>query len=521
MNESTVERVRALMASAQARLTKSLWKIAYDAAPSVILDPEQEMTAPKNIGAANRVYYRERDPKDNAKTAPAEGEAINLRFIVGVEFYTPGSFRSLSDAFIELGWETENRRTNKESPSAWLSRLRANPHVGGRYNLGVLVRNKSCFWGDQRVSPLPDSAEYAFGHLVSVTSSVSAIVLTFVLTEESALCLDRAVREPRNTREIPLGGRRYSIEQPTHQKREAVRSARRALRAEVADWFTCYLPGLFSSGHLDGEFPTCEFTTLKIGEPFQSGRKGHQEYLSLLELDGAYGSWKADGGLYFLPGLRWESSQHHAIASACEADFEPADFKFVGGISRSGIATRYGEQLEGLVERWALLALLSGYENFVNAIRDSASLRGDRGSPSQLMQDLRTFVGRATEVSFVASELKVLAQSEHRFGCEFDRFEARDTDRKELGLTTLSAALSGAVKWRAKRLEAADRSIREILTQYGTVLTAQENYKLQTHVGRLTFGALVFGVLAALFAAENSSFIRCLAKGVFPQFTCS
>lgn len=513
-------KVRALWPSALTQLARALWKIAYDAAPGIFLDPDQEMAVSKDL-AADRDYYRERDPKENDKTAPIEGEAIDLRLMIGVEFYTPGNFSDLLKAFAKLGWDTEDSGWSRESPSAWIRQLRSNPHAGGRYNLGVLSREKSEFWGYRRVSPLPKSVKYAFGDLLSVTSSISAVVLTFVLTEEAARCLDQALREPRATRRVPLGGTRYSIEQPIHQKRKAIQEARQALRAEVSEWFKSHLPGLFSSGHLGGELPTCEFTTLKIGRPFQSDQKKHPEYLSLLGFDRGYDAWKENSGLYFLPAMRWKAPQYHAVAAVCEAEFRPDDFKYRGGIDRDSIAAHYGERLDGLVERWALLALLSGYENYANAIRDSASLRTDGGRPAQLMQDLRTFVGRATEVSFVASELKVLAEGERGFGYEFDHFESCDSDREKLGYTTLAASLSRTVKWRAERLEASDRIIREVVTQYGTILTAQENYKVQKHVGRLTLGALVFAVLAALFAAENSPFIKCLLEGAFSLTACS
>lgn len=518
MSAPIAERIRAPWHSALTRFGRVIWKLAYSAAPGVILDPDQEVAEPRDLAEDDLAYYRERDPKENDESAPIEGEAIDLRLMLGAEFYTPGSFGDLLKAFAKLGWDIDDPRLNRESPSSWIRQLRSNPHAGGTYNLGLLVREKSDSWTHRRVSPLPESVQYAFGRLVGVTSSISAIVLTFVLTEKAARSLDQALREPRVTRRVPLGGTSYSIEQPSHQKRKAIQEVRRALRAEITQWFKSHLPGLFSSGHLGGELPTCEFITLKVGRPFQSGQKNPPEYLSLLGIDHAYDAWKTKGDLYFLPRMRWESPQFHSVSAVCEADLKPDDFKYRGGVNREGIAAHYGEKLNGLVERWSLLALLSGYENYANAIRDSASLRADSGRPSQLMQDLRTFVGRAAEVSFVASELKVLAESERRFGYEFDHFESCDADREKLGLTTLAAALSNTVKWRAERLEASDRTVREIITQYGTVLAAQENYKVQMQVGRLTFGALVFAVLAALFAAENSPLVKCLLKGAL---TCS
>ena len=60
-----------------------------------------------------------------------------------------------------------------------------------------------------------------------------------------------------------------------------MKAIRSDIRALAAGWFRTHLPGLFAGGMMAGEFPTCEFITLRKAIPFP-GRD---------ELDRATGEW--------------------------------------------------------------------------------------------------------------------------------------------------------------------------------------------------------------------------------------
>jgi hypothetical protein len=477
-------------------------RAAYRKFPLYFSDPDYQR---------NLTGWRKRDAKKNAETQPPEDECVDVRCMWTDEFYTPSHIDGLLSGFSALEWDKDDDGALSGNPAVWVRHLREQPRGGGWFNLGQINRpGKKRFFEMARTAPLPPSAEYALGKIYSLTSSITCVVIGFVLTDEASRRYDRALRQTYETYLEPHG-RGHSIHDPSSQKQKAIEAARARLRAETADWFRKYLPGLFASGHLNDTFPTCEFLTLRRAEPFPHRGEGHPrpaEFLHLLDLYFDMDAWKSDdiAGLRFsMSSPRDRADRFHAVAAIAEGDLSEDKLRVYGGLNRPSVAYYFNEQIQALLSRWALLAMLSGYERHLNAVRDSATLRsGGRLAPLGLLQTLRTLILQSVDISAVATELKDFARQRGFFAHEVSAFKPCDARYYENKDVTLGEVLRAHIEGRVGWLERADRSVRDLLSQYGNILGAQENIRVQQQIGRLTIFIAVLTVAAVWLAAENS-----------------
>ena len=122
-----------------------------------------------------------------------------------------------------------------------------------------------------RTASLPMSVHYAHGGLYSFTPSLTCIVICFVFEDSFRNRLDEILRKDRQTFTRPVS-RGHEVLDPERQKTEEVRLLRQEYANLAARWFRENLPGVFSSGLLGDQLPTCELLTLHKTEPFSRPR---------------------------------------------------------------------------------------------------------------------------------------------------------------------------------------------------------------------------------------------------------
>ena len=233
--------------------------------------------------------HRLHDPKKNAQTTPPVDELIDISCVWGVEYYTPRHVESLLTNLKRLKWDSSDHDLGTSDPIAWISRSRQHHFGSGWLNIGVIYsRTDDIYDPFRRTAPLPPHVEYATGGLYSLTPSLFCIVMGFVFEEDYCAQFDKALRTDRQTYTHAYkksSTRRYRIYGPETQKSDHIRRIRAEMVGLAKDWFQEHLPGLFSSGLLGGELPTCELVTLRKAEPF-APRKGNglSSYLSVLDL---------------------------------------------------------------------------------------------------------------------------------------------------------------------------------------------------------------------------------------------
>ena len=373
------------------------------------------------------------------------------------------------------------------------------------FNLGPIQRSGGdIHFGSSRKAPLPAGVKYAVATMYSLTSSITCIAIGFVLDETQNRRFEQALRRPRRTYLVPLRGQGHRIVHASAQKEADIRTLREEMRQLATGWFRAHLPGLFASGILAGEFPTCEFLTLRNAVPFPPhGTPDHtsHEWLRILDIYHDSHAWRAKklSGLTFV----WPLSANigfrfHAGIVAREKDFPDEKLRAYGGNNRSSLVYYVDQFVNGLLTRWALTGLLSGFERYLNNIRDSVVKPNDRVKPMHLLEGLADHITQSVDISAVAVELQNFAgQKRGGFTHDIGSFYPCNPALYRNAEVVLIEVIRQQIADRAEWLRNVDLSVRDILNQLGTTLGARENIKLQKRMAYLTWAILALTIVIA------------------------
>ena len=483
------------------------WKYAYRKFPSFVSDPY--------FGERLKVYRR-RDAEGNARSEPPTDEVIDLRCVWAVEFYTPSQIAKLIRGIESLGWNNDDSLGFRRNPTHWIQRNRESSHGGGWFNLGPIQRpDGDALFGFSRKAPLPVGVKYATAAMYSLTSSITCIVVGFVLDETHNRCFEQALRQERQTYLKPGPKRSFAIVDPFAQKERDIKKLRADLRELASGWLYVHLPGLFASGILGGEYPTCEFLTLRKTIPLTSVRSHKHskddEWLRILRADRDFNAWESDklNGLKFVWPLSHEIyPRFHSIVAAREDDFSDETLQVYGGNNRQSLVFYVDRFINGVLSRWALLGLLSGFERYLNNARDSADYKSHKKSKLfLLLKSLGNHIAQSVDISAAAVELqRFAARDEILFTHNINIFYPCDRAAYRNQDITLSEALRAQTARRAEWLHNVDQSIRDVLIQYGSTIGAYENIKLQKRLTGLTWIIILLTIVMA-FATGISTIL--------------
>ena len=481
-----------------------LQKYGYRKLPSFIPDPERHELLER---------YRRRDADDNAKSEPPSDEVIDLRCVWAVEFYTPSQISKLLRGFESLGWNTDDSLGSDRNPTHWVQRNRELPHGGGWFNLGIIQRSgEGRDFGHGRKAPLPSGVEYALASMYSLRSSITCIVIGFVLDETQNSRFEQALRRRRQSYRIPLPGRWYRIANPSAQKETDIRTLRDEMREHAAGWFRAYLPGLFASGRLAREYPTCEFLTLRNAVPFPPhSARDHtkDEWLRILNIHDDFYAWRAKElrGLKFVWPLRHDThSRFHAVIAAREEDFSGEMMRPYGGNDRNSLVCYVDQFVNGLLSRWALAGFLAGFERYLNNVRDSADFKpNDRVKPLHLLEDLASHIAKSVDIAAMSVELQNFAAHKGTwFTHDINVFYPCNPALHRNAEIVLIEAIRQQIADRAEWLRNVDPPVRDMLIQYGATLGARENIKLQKRMAYLTWVILALTIVIAILTGVTT-----------------
>ena len=479
-------------------------KYGYQRFPAFIPDPERHEHLRR---------YRRYDADDNTKTEPPLDEVVDSHCVWAVEFYTPSQISNLLRGFESLGWNTDDSLGFDRNPTRWVQDARKLPHGGAWFNLGLIHRSDAgIHFGVDRKAPLPSGVKYALARMYSLTSSITCIAIGFVLEEPYMKNFERALRRKRETYIVPLQVPGHTIVNASSQKENDVRTLREEMRGLVTRWFRLYLPGLFASGILAGEYPTCEFLTLRKAVPFpRHSAPDHSgcDWLRILDIYNDLHAWRANGlrGLTFnWPLLGNISPPFHAVIVAREKDISDEMKRLYGVSDRGSLVNCIDQFVNGLLTRWALAGLLAGFERYLNNLRDTAVRPNDKAKTLRLLEALANHISRSVDISAVSVELKNFAAHEQGgFNHGVNGFSPCNTAWRANGKIVLVEMIRQQIVDRAEWLRNVDRSVRDILVQYGTTLGTRENIKLQKRMTFLTWVIVVLTILTATLAGVTAA----------------
>lgn len=327
--------------------------------------------------------------------------------------------------------------------------------------------------------------------------------------------LDTALRAEYQTYLEPLGGA-TRIHAPEFQKRDRVKLVRTEISDLSMKWFNENVPGLFCSGLLEGKLPTCELIFLKEAEPFPPRLEGQDPppgYLRLLGLDAGFEVWESasSSGLKFKPsGRRDQDNQYHSILSMNESAISNSLPEYYTGDEKCSMFHSLNMSFPNIFNLWAIIALLEGYTRNLGRTRDSASFRlGANQNTIETLDSLGDNVSFSLDVSAVTADLMSSAKTNFSLFGPIEKFTECNPGRREKEI--LGQILLAAISEEAKRLRKMDRSIRNHLTQFGSLLAAAENVRLQRRITNLTRTVLVAAVVVPLLtwlASEDFKWLK-------------
>lgn len=477
-------------------------KFGYRHFPSVIPDPERKEILEE---------YRKHDDEKNQKSTAPLDEEINLRCVWAAEIYTPSQISQLLRAFEELGWNTDDPLAPDRNPSQWVRQNRESARGGGWLNLGPIERpeKRKLLSPSHLTASLPSGVEYALGRMYSLTSSITCIVIVFVLDDSFRRRFELELRKKRKTylKSLKRGG--SHIIGPVDQKKESINAVRAELEKMAAAWFRSNLPGLFAGGVLDGNYPTCEFLTLSHTIPFPAKGENSpdkEKWLHILDIDYDLFAWRAKESpeLKFSWLLRPRGTRFYAVVSGKEKDFSEERLKSYGGVNNTSYVFYVDQFVNALLSRWSLLAALSGFERYLNKVRDSANFdllsQKKRATYFFLFKGLISHFTKSVDMSAASVELQNFASHKPEFEHNISAFSPCNStiywDKKILLIEVLRNQIIERANW----LQNIDRSVRDILIQYGTVLGTRENIKLQKRLWVLTWVIVFLTVVLTILA---------------------
>ena len=473
-------------------------------------------------------FYDAHDPQDNADTSPPEDEFIDLRCTWAVEFYTPAHIDSLVNSFGKLGWGSEQSASPSQNPIDWVDRLRRSSSTKAWMNLGLItpIGTRSPFLGFTRRANLPQFVEYARSEIYALTPSLICIEVCFIFKEEFSRSFDATLRSDLKTSLTPAGNR-LTIHRPHQQKADNIQRLRSSIAHEIGAWFRNNVPGLFSTNLLGGEIPTCEFVALRKAEPFPSRMGSGRAFHRYLRLLGMYNDWQAwestsTTGLKLRIASQLEGiTPYHSILAINEKQCVDAMPDLYGNKDRRTQIMYLDRVMSNLLVVWAILPMLEGYVQHIGKVRDSVTSRRKLSqNPINVLEQLGKHVSYSIDIAAVVSELSTRAEGDTLFfesNEEFEECYGESAGQRVSLQRQLDATISRDALW----LQRTDNALRDHLTQYGSLLGAAENVRVQQRISSLTRALLLLAlasVVMPLMAPVLSPWIQGVASDVWKSW---
>jgi hypothetical protein len=345
-------------------------------------------------------YWRERDPEENDQGRLPAGERIEVPAIWVTELYTPSTVAGLFEGIKKLDWE--HGLTRADDLAKWMSDVR-HGRTAGWTSLGLVSSKTTPGLFQERTAELPLPVEASMPIVMSITPSVTALVIAFLLDDSGAAALESPLRRDYTTfvrrdprfrwRDIPpyvLWNRRLhlttSYHTPDFQRRDAAAIVLDDLEAQCVTWVQRHLPGVFASGLRAGLHPTA-MLFVSDGVPPLTEQARQIRALEGTGLDRGYDCWQTGEW----PNCRmalphaWRKEELRLRFGCRRADAFPEEPGYPEPQSNWTIAHRADDLVRGLLSRWALSCMLDGYHQLLSSERD----RSARSSTYRSIRDLR------------------------------------------------------------------------------------------------------------------------------------
>ena len=323
--------------------------------------------------------------------------------------------------------------------------------------------------------------------------------------------LSKRFRLRRTTDVKAIKGRGQAIVNPISQKARDISKIRTELRHMASQWFRSNLPGLFADEERRNTHPTCELLTLRTAVPFPDKNTdvdSNKVWLNVLGLYHSDSAWtcRAIHGLKFSRLLYEETTgEPHAILVARQDALLSDQRDQFGGESRGSMVDWVDKIAISLVSRWGVVCMLNDHQRYLNRFRDQMMRsRPYKQTPHEVLEYACNRLARGVDISSMVTELRNDSSGSSIFWGDFEEFLSNSTLFGEKEKSALSVELMRQIQSRAERIRHEDKASRSIVNQYGNMLGARENLRLQNRIVWLTTVMAILTIVILISAVVTT-----------------
>lgn len=484
------------------RLSKLRWR-AHCLAPNLIPHPGGDMD-----------FDPAHDQEENEKSRVDLGLELRAPIIWGVELYGPAEIRNLYAGLKKLNWSRAGGWKQEHHSVSQIRRMRSHG-AGAWVNLGIVKSrgDEGSFSIDKNFAALPDGVGSLIVSASQITPSLTALVIGFRLKEPLAQRYESELNKDRRTLRRRRPGT-WTIEwvEPGHQKQRAVNAVRSGRRAMVGAWFAHNLPGYFSGLNLRDRYPTMELLVargLDLRDE-ESGSRALHSWQRLLMNPSPYESWDSAECPGLQVGLEWhfdEDTGRHVYITLDTTAFQDTALQAYGGPSLRAYSFYCDRRFTNFLVHIAAIEFLRIHAQDLHTAREHLkTARSESRDVAKTLGEIGRFFDRTLGAPAIIRELAVHSQDEIWFRRSCGDFGA-DAWQDDGGRRMLYKDIQSGVRNRSTRLTDDEASLRTHFEQLTTILSVQENIRLQRRTLLLTVIALAvaFGSLLIAIYGPSSS----------------
>ena len=462
----------------------------------------------------NHDFMLRRDSMENAQGRLPPDESLSVPAVWIAELYTPSTVAGLLDGIHQLGWE--HGRTRSDSLAKWMNDVRQGRSAGWT-NLGLVSPTKTQHFMSDRVAELPDGVKAALPSLMSLTPSITALTICFMLDDASASAVNEPLRADYQTYTLrdPLLRRRHvfghvlwgrqirigrTIHSPDFQRRDASAKVLDSIEARCERWLNDNLPGVFAAGLRGGRYPTATLILSERSRPLTDEARSLRAFEGL-GVHQSFDAWESNEW----PGVRavlprsWRAEGLRIAFAGCRAEAFPPAPGYPEPDSNWMSAQRANDTVPGLVTRWALTCLLDGYHQMLSAQRDRSAQKV-RNSPVKDLRRLRNLVRRDLyDLLLSASEIRSFAESGVSYRFNVLELQYIRTPAGQPTIALLDQLANGQVS-RARQVEDEARLFLSTATASTDITQTISNIRIQRSIGFFTLISIAVAAVALIVA---------------------
>jgi len=466
-------------------------------------------------------HWTDRDPQANEKGSLPIGESVQVPAIWVAELYAPSQIGGLLEGIAKLGWE--HGKSREDSLLKWASDVRQGRSAGWT-SLGLVSDPRKPNYACERTAVLPEGVTAALPQLMSLTPSVTALVVAFLLDDKASDELDvplqafystRSEKSPRLrlidiisyvllNKKSSLTFRR-TIHDSHSQRGKAVRRLIGNREENCVNWVRNNLPGAFASGVHGRLFPTAVLMVTEVALPVS------EETQSIRAFDGLsigrnYDAWESDqwpNARLVLP-LSWGDDSLRCTFACRRRDAFSASGGWHDPTSNWTIAQRADGQITGILSRWGLTCMLDGYHQKLSDLRDR-SAAGRSYRTVRDLEQLRSLVRTDLyDISASAHEIQEFVDDEASYRDNVLEMKSVDSFRGtsiKLVPVSLVDVLRHWQRGRAQQILRETTLLQSVLSISSDVSQTISNIRIQVSMVVLTLvsiGLAVFSVMLTI-----------------------